>query len=48
VLSLSGISSAEHVRAVQGWGADGMLVGESLMLAADPAAKARELRSWAA
>jgi anthranilate synthase / indole-3-glycerol phosphate synthase / phosphoribosylanthranilate isomerase len=42
--ALSGISTREDVERFQAAGAGAVLVGESLMLAADPAAKIRELR----
>jgi indole-3-glycerol phosphate synthase/phosphoribosylanthranilate isomerase len=39
----SGIATATDAARARAWGADAILVGESLMRAADPAAKAREL-----
>jgi indole-3-glycerol phosphate synthase len=43
LVSESGISRAEDVRKLAGAGVDAVLVGEALVLAADPAAKIREL-----
>jgi indole-3-glycerol phosphate synthase len=48
VLAFSGISSREDVRRIRSWGVDGILVGESLMRAADPGARAAELMAWGA
>jgi indole-3-glycerol phosphate synthase len=45
VVSESGISSAEQLRALQREGVHAVLVGESLMRAADPAAALRALRA---
>ena len=42
--ALSGISSRDDVAGYEAVGASAVLVGESLMVAADPAAKIRELR----
>ena len=41
----SGIATAIDAARARAWGADAILVGEALMRAADPAAKARELAS---
>ncbi len=46
VASLSAISTAADVEQLAGWGVDAMLVGEALMTAPDPAARARELAGW--
>lgn len=43
-VSESGVSSAEDVAQLQRIGADAVLVGETLMRAADKGAKLRELR----
>ncbi len=43
VISESGIKSAEEVRVLREAGVDGILVGETLMRATDPASKIKEL-----
>ena len=43
VVSESGIKSRRDIEKVKGWGVDAVLVGESLMSAADIAARMREL-----
>jgi len=44
LVSESGIQTADHARTVRGWGADAILVGESLMRADDVAAQAAAFR----
>lgn len=43
VISMSGVHTPEDIRKLMGWGADGVLVGTSLMKAPDYGAKLREL-----
>ncbi len=44
LIALSGVSDRAGVEALEAAGAHGLLIGESLVTAADPAAKLRELR----
>jgi indole-3-glycerol phosphate synthase len=44
LVALSGVSTRADVEALEGLGADAVLVGEALVLAPDPASKLRELR----
>ncbi len=48
VISESGIGSSEEVARLVAAGARGFLIGESLMLAADPRQLVRELKAVAA